>query len=131
LALNSFEIVHLLGYVEPKTGDFVFTDDERLPAGGLLKLLERAKTELLFLATCDSLNLGAILSRAVSVVAASDSVEAAKMIDWERCFYGLLGNGASLTASYDVAQATTELPMRLLIRSDALFVPSARDGGAG
>jgi hypothetical protein len=130
LALQSFEIVHLLGYVEPRTGDLLFDDNERLPAGGLLKLLERAKAELLFLATCDSLNLGAILSRAVSVVAASDSVDARKMIDWERCFYGLLGRGASLTTAYDVAQATTELPMRLLIRNDAIFVPSAQPAQA-
>jgi hypothetical protein len=130
LALNSFQMVHLLGYVEPRTGDFLFSENERLPAASMLKLLERAGTELLFLATCDSLTLGAILSRSVSVVAASDSVGAAQMIDWERCFYGLLGRGVSLTASYDVAQAT-ELPMRLLIRSDTVFLPSAVDLSAG
>lgn len=122
LALDHFEIVHLLGYVEPRTGDFLFGDDERLTASGLLKLLERAGTALLLLATCDSLTLGAILSRSVSVIAASDDVESARMIEWERCFYKLLGKGASLAASYDVAQATADLPMRLLIRNDVVFV---------
>lgn len=131
LALGSFEIVHLLGYVDPKSGDFQFSEGERLPAAGLLKLLERAKTELLFLATCDSLNLGAMLSRAVTVIAASDSVDAAKMINWERCFYRLLGSGASVTESYDVAQTTTELPMRLLLRSDAVFIRSEVETHAG
>jgi TIR domain len=126
LALQSFDIVHLLAYVEPRTGDILFDDNERLPAGGLLKLLERAKTELLFLATCDSLTLGAILSRSVSVVAASDDVDAEKMIDWEHCFYGFLANGTSLTSAYDVAQATTDLPMRLLIRNDAVFLPGTK-----
>ena len=123
--------MHLLGYVEPKTGDFLFGDDERLPASGLLKLLERSRTELLFLATCDSLTLGAVLSRSVSVIAASDSVESARMISWERCFYGLLASGTSLTAAYDVAQATTELPMRLLIRNDSVFLPGPTDARAG
>lgn len=122
LALSRFQIVHLLGYVEPRTGDFIFGDDERLPAAGLLKLLERASTNLLFLATCDSLTLGAILSRSVSVVAASDDVEATKMIAWERYFYGLLAKGTSLAASYDLAQVTADLPMRLLMRNDAVFL---------
>lgn len=125
LALQSFEIVHLLGYVDPRTGDFHFDDKERLPASGLLKLLERAGTQLLFLATCDSLTLGAILSRSVNVIAASDNVEADKMIQWEHCFYGLLGKGTSLAASYDFAQATVDLPMRLLIRNDGVFIPAA------
>ena len=124
LALHRFEIVHLLGDVKPRTGEFLFSDDELLPAMGLLKLVERAGTSLLFLATCDSLTLGAILSRSVSVVAASDNVDATTMIEWERCFYGLLGKGTSLAAAYDVAQATTDLPMRLLIRNDAVFVPA-------
>lgn len=129
LALQRFEIVHLLGYVEPRTGDFLFKDDQRLAASGLLKLLERAGTELLFLATCDSLTLGAILSRTVSVIAASEDVESTKMITWERCFYGLLAKGMSLAASYDLAQATADLPMRLLMRNDAVFVQAAPKAG--
>ena len=131
LALQEFEIVHLLGYVEPTTGDFLFNDNEWLPASGLLKLLERARTNLLFLATCDSLTLGAILSRSVSVIAASDDVESTKMIMWERCFYGLLGKGTTLTAAYDLAQATADLPMRLLIRNDAVFASADLRVGAG
>lgn len=128
LARQRFDIVHLLGYVEPRTGDFVFSKEERLPAQGLLKLLERSGTSLLFLATCDSLTLGAILSRSMSVIAASDNVESQAMIQWERCFYGFLATRISLAQSYDLAQATAHLPMRLLIRSDSVFVPSERNG---
>ncbi len=65
--------------------------------------------------------------RNVSVNAASDEVEASKMMAWERRFYGLLGKGKSLAASYDLAQATADLPLRLLIRNDVMFVP----GGSG
>ncbi|HYJ84926.1 MAG TPA: TIR domain-containing protein [Pyrinomonadaceae bacterium] len=124
LALNKFEIVHLLGYVQPKTGDFLFNDEERLPSSGLLQLIERSGTSLLFLATCDSLDLGAILSRSVSVIAAAEDIDSVKMISWARCFYGLLGKGTSLASAYDLAQATAGLPMRLLIRNDAVFVPA-------
>lgn len=122
LTSGQFQIVHLLGYVETKSGDFVFVDGEQIHASGLLKLLEHSQTQLLFLATCDSLTLGAILSRNMSVIAASDAVDAARMIQWERCFYDLLGEGNSLATSYDLAQATTELPMRLLIRNDTVFM---------
>jgi hypothetical protein len=131
LVTHRFEIVHLLGYVDPKTGDVLLGDDEKLPAIALLRLLERAGTQLLFLATCDSLTFGAILSRSVSVIAASDDVEAARMITWERCFYGLLGKGTSLAAAYDLAQAITDLPMRLLMRNDGVFVPTAPQASAG
>ncbi len=131
LALQKFEIVHLLGHVDPKTGDYFFKDDDRLPALGLLELLKKAGTNLLFLASCDSLTLGAILSRRVSVIAASDSVESTKLITWERCFYRLLGKGMSLAAAYDLAQATTDLPMRLLIRNDAVLISAAPMVGAG
>jgi len=123
LTHESFQIIHFLGYVETKTGDFIFSEDERLPANALLKLLERTKTEMLFLATCDSLTAGAILSRALSVIAASDAIDIEKMVRWEKCFYGLLAQGSSLAASYDFAQAAVDAPMRLLIRNDSLFLP--------
>jgi len=123
LALNRYEIVHLLGYVDTKSGEFVFSDNQRLSAEGLRKLLEKAGTELLFLATCDSLTLGAIVSRSMSVIAASDNIDTKSMLDWENCFYGLLASGSSLTTAYDLALATTDLPMRLLIRNDTVFLP--------
>jgi hypothetical protein len=131
LAQGSFQIIHLLGYVEPKSGDFIFSEDERLPANALLKLLERTRTELIFLATCDSLTLGAVLSRTLSVIAASDMIETTKTIHWEKCFYGLLAQGSSLAASYDFAQAAVDVPMRLLIRNDALLLPVRLGPGAG
>jgi hypothetical protein len=96
-----------------------------LSAIGLAKLVERCGASLLFLATCDSLTLGAILSRSMNVIAASDAVDAARMIAWEECFYGLLGKGQSLASAYDVAQAAADLPMRLLIRNDSVFIPTA------
>jgi TIR domain len=128
---GNFQIIHLLGYVDPKSGDFIFGEDDRLPAGALLKLLERTRTELIFLATCDSLTLGAILSRTMSVIAASDTFESEKWIRWAKCFYGLLAHGFSLAASYDFAQAAVDVPMRLLIRKDSLFLPVRSVPGAG
>jgi hypothetical protein len=103
----------------------MFDKDERLSATGLAKLVERCGAGLLFLATCDSLTLGAILSRSINVIAASDAVDAETMIAWEKRFYSLLGKGQSLVTAYDLAQATADLPMRLLIRNDSVFIPTA------
>jgi hypothetical protein len=114
----------LLGYVDPRTAEFIFDENERLSANGLRTLIEQTGASLLFLATCDSLDLGSIVSRKVSVIAAAASVEAEKMIIWERCFYGQLATGVSLAASYDFAQAMRDLPMRLLIRNDTCFLRS-------
>lgn len=122
LITQRYQIVHLLGYVEPSDGAFVFEGEEKLSAEGLLKLLQHSHAQLVFLATCDSLALGAKLARYMSVVAAMGSVETSRMVNWERCFYRLLAQGTSLASSYDLAQATADVPMVLLIRNDALFL---------
>ena len=129
LIAKRYQIVHLLGYVEPSDGAFVFEDKEKLSAEGLLKLLQHSRVQLVFLATCDSLALGAKLARHMSVVAAMGSVEINRMVKWEGCFYRLLAQGTSLASSYDLAQATADVPMVLLIRNDALFLQLA-DGPA-
>jgi hypothetical protein len=123
MSTTKFDIVHLLGSIDARTGDFLFDKDERLPPDGLKNLLKMTEAKLVFLATCDSLNLGAILSRHWSVIAAADFVENSALIVWEKQFYGLLANGYTLTKAYDTALSLTKLPMRLLIRNDATFVP--------
>lgn len=127
LTARRFTIVHLLGYVDTKSGAFVFGDDDAIPADGLLKLLEVCGARLVFLATCDSLLLGAKLARRVDVVAATDSVLIELMLSWERCFYQMLERGRRLSEAYEVAQATTQAPMVLIMRKDAVFASS---GGA-
>ena len=123
LVARPYQIVHLLGYVDPSDGSFVFGDNEKLSAAGLLTLLQHSQVQLVFLASCDSLALGAKLARHMSVVAAIGDVGVEKMVAWEKCFYRLLAGGTSLASSYDLAQATSDVPMVLLIRNDALFRP--------
>ena len=123
LVTQSYQVVHLLGYVDPADGTFVFGEDEKLSAEGLLKLLQHSQAQLVFLATCDSLALGAKLARHMSVVAAIGQVGTEKMVAWERGFYSLLAQGKSLASSYDIAQVTVDVPMVLLIRNDAVFLP--------
>ena len=129
LITQHYQIVHLLGYVQPRDGAFVFEDKEKLTAEGLLKLLQHSGAQFVFLATCDSLALGAKLARHMSVVAAMGTVETHRIVNWERCFYRLLAQGTSLAPSYDLAQATADVPMILLMRNDALFLQAA-DGSA-
>src|SRR5262249_26147928 len=57
LSGKKFQIVHLLGFFEPRSGEFVFGNGDRLPGNALLRLLEPFQAELIVLASCDSLTL--------------------------------------------------------------------------
>ena len=126
LSSHSFEIVHFLGYVHPQSGDLRFSDNEFLSPDGFLKLLELCKAKLAFLSTCNSLFLAAKLAPYVNVVAASGTLEIKKMVVWQGCFYDLLSRGHSLSESYEVAQATTNVPMVLLMKRDMVMESSVK-----
>lgn len=121
LSSHSFEIVHFLGYVHPQSGDLRFSENESLSPDGFLKLLELCGAKLAFLATCDSLFLAAKLAPYVNVVAASGTVQTERMVVWQGCFYDLLSRGHALSESYEVAQATTDVPMVLLMKRDMVM----------
>jgi hypothetical protein len=87
----------------------------------LLKLVELTQAKLVFLATCDSLTLAAELARSVNVIAATSSVEITAMLEWEKMFYTLLAQGRKLSEAYDIAVATSDAPMRLIMRHDMTF----------
>ncbi len=126
LSSHSFEIVHFLGFVHPQSGDLRFSENESLSPDGFLKLLELCGAKLVFLATCDSLFLAAKLAPYVNVVAASGSVETERIVVWQECFYDLLSRGHALSESYEVAQATTNVPMVLLMKRDMVMEPLAK-----
>ena len=120
---GTFEIVHLLGYVDTSSGSLVFGEEKPLSPEALLQLLLQAKTKMVFLASCDSLLLAAKLARHLSVVSATDAITVSQMVHWEKLFYQCLSRGISLAKAYDIAQVTVDAPMMLLIRNDALFLP--------
>ena len=87
LTSGEWPIVHLVCYVEPTRGDLIFSpvdasrtpvavpaDAARLSADALAELCERAKVELLVLATCESAMYVQRLSRSTRVVASPTQV---------------------------------------------------------
>jgi len=122
LSSKQYEIVHLVGFVELSSGDFIFNENEKVKPEGLLQLLQNSNTKLAVLATCDSLMLGAVLARHMSVISGAGTILVENIVKWEDCFYDMLAQGKSLTKAYDIAQATVDAPMMMLVRNDAMYV---------
>lgn len=131
---NTFDIIHLSAYVDPKTGEIYFNDvDEKgiaregvtidsLPATSFSKLVELAKARLVILATCDSLILAAKLAKITNMIAATDWVYVQDMLDWELSFYKYISKGISLSNSFETAASLSKAPMLLLVKKDLAFI---------
>ena len=129
LTSEDFDIVHLLAYVDPTDGALVLdrnNSQERISPQGLTHLLEVCKAKMIVLAVCDSIVLAAHVSRQANVIAATTSMEVDSFIHWASCFYRLLGRGHALSRAYDIARATTDTPVVLLMKQDLAFT-----GGKG
>jgi Predicted nucleotide-binding protein containing TIR-like domain len=131
---NQFDIIHIAAYVHPKTGDVyfseglrdgVFPEGERIdsiPAQAFATLIGLCKARLVILATCDSLLLAAKLAKLTNMIAATDWVDIADMLDWELSFYKCISKGISLSNSFETASALSKAPMLLLTKKDLAFV---------
>jgi hypothetical protein len=118
LTEKRYSIVHLLAYVDAATGALSFGPHDQLAAEGLQRLIEVCEAKLVVLATCDSVLLAAKISHTANMVAAIGSMSDHDFIEWERCFYSLLSRGQPLSRAYDVARATTNAPVVLLMRKE-------------
>jgi len=125
LVHSPVEIVHVAAYVCPRTGAMYFTP-VRLPtgenetstpdfirAGAFARLLERAGTRLVVIASGDSLALATVLLPVTNVIVPSDIVSAQAMAGWIRTFYAAL-SVQPLADACEYAQASTLAPMQLL-----------------
>jgi hypothetical protein len=122
LSSRKYEIVHLVGFVDNDNGDFIFSDTEKVKTEGLLELLQQSETSLAVLATCDSLVLGAALSRDMNVVSGYSNIAVDTIVKWAECFYELLAQGNSLTKTFDIARTTAFAPMMILAKNDMIFI---------
>lgn len=129
-AEGQYELVHLLGDID-SDGDFCFGGDAHLSHEAMIKLLTTCSARLVVLATCESVPLGAFLASHMSVIAALRKVDTERIIDWEQSFYRFLGNGKTLAAAFDLSQAISGLPLVLMMRYDAVFIPSCATTGTG
>ncbi|MBD0333577.1 MAG: TIR domain-containing protein [Chitinophagaceae bacterium] len=123
LTTGQYEILHLLGKVDPVQGDLFFNENgtEKLKLDGLRQLIEACKARLVFLATCDSTVLASRISRLATVIAAYGEVDSEAMIEWERTFYNILVKGRKLTEAFDIAQASSDVPMTIHLKQDIVI----------
>jgi hypothetical protein len=127
LTEGRYDILHLLCFVDPTEGSLRFGADERLSSEGLASLISVCGARLLVLATCDSVVLAAKIAHVANMVAATTSVSVDSFVAWERCFYGLLSQGHSVSKAYEVARSTTDAPMVLLLKREIAFTSERAD----
>jgi hypothetical protein len=137
LVKNRFDIVHLVSFIDPETGDVVLGDvafeSERgkyepgknvVPAEGFAKLIEMANVRLVVLNTCDSLALAARIARLTNVVAGFALIGVPTAVEWSQMFYPLMARGKTLSQAFDVSQKATDAGMVLLTKKDFRITPS-------
>lgn len=129
---HRFDIVHLAGFIDIHTGDFVFdeidiqsqratADADKMSPQQLARLLEFSKTSLVVLATCESLSLAVELARVTNVVAARHNIDVPVLLDWEKRFYRLLAQGQPISTASEIAKSASGAPVSDLLRSDVSF----------
>lgn len=94
----------------------------RIPADGLVKLLEAASTSLLVLACCNSVPLAARLSSRINMVAASGNLYVEPFVEWTRIFYRLLAAGQRLSHAFNLAESTVNLPLSIILHQDVQYL---------
>jgi hypothetical protein len=94
----------------------------RIPAEGLVKLLETSGTTLLVLAGCNSVPLAARLSSRINMVAASGNLLVDPFAEWSRIFYRLLATGRPLSQAFELARSTVDLPLSIILHQDINYI---------
>jgi len=121
LVLGHFDIVHLLGQIDTRTGSFQFDSEEDLSAEDLDRLLHQCNASLVFLATCNSVSLGERLSRSRNVIAAYEGTDPDKWGEWVPRFYKYLNEKQSLWDAYQNAKTVRHLPLILLMKENWIY----------
>jgi hypothetical protein len=118
---DTFDIIHIAAHVDPKDGSLDFGNGQHISASGFRELVVECKARLVVLATCDSISLGAVVSRATNMIASLTLVKYDDFLGWAEVFYKKLSQGAPLSRAYDVASAAAGDRMVLLLRKDVVF----------
>jgi hypothetical protein len=129
-ALSSpVEIVHIAGYVCPRSGTLFFSRmrlpegesegrEEYVKADVLKGMLRKAGTQLVVIASGDSLALVSRLLPVVHVISPQDRISAAQMALWVKEFYQLLW-AKTLTEACEMATMQSGATMKMMPRHAA------------
>ena len=128
LSENRFDIVHIAGFVCPRSGALYFSrvdlrsgrpdpavEVDTLLADELVALLRSAQTRLVVITSGDSLALATSLLATSHVVAARDMVSSKMMAAWVEAFYDRLPT-RPLSEALEFARKASGAPMRLYAR---------------
>jgi hypothetical protein len=120
LATRSFDIVLLSGNVAPD-GSVAFRrgdGTDTISADGLAKLLDRSRTKLVILACCNSVPMAARLAPVTNMIAATQNLPVLAFQDWHQLFFRLLGQGVPVSEAYNIAAASVDAPLAMLLKRD-------------
>jgi hypothetical protein len=135
LTSEQFDIVHLVLAVDERSGDIIFSPvdsstlsaltpaPEKLSPSGFADLLVESQTRLVVLATCDALLLAVEVAGTANMAASDTIIHSDAAVEWEECFYGLLGQGKSVFKAFDLAKSQISAPMRHIRHRDVAFGP--------
>ncbi len=121
LIRKKFDVIHLLAYIEPSNSNLVFSEGDSLTYEAFAQLIKICQAQLVVLASCDSIDLAARVSRTTNIIAATTIMQTNDFIKWAELFYQLLAQGHSLARAYDIATVTAIAPMVLLMKQDMTF----------
>jgi hypothetical protein len=99
----------------------VFSENDKLNADGFTELVKLTRAKLVILATCDSITLGAMISRTTNVIAATSSVEVENVLSWEKGFFSGLAKQYTVSQAFDICRCVSGLPLVLLLKADLAF----------
>jgi hypothetical protein len=144
-----WDIVHLAMYVDPRSGDLLFTSAEprwrwrvpwsrqttqgRIRIDGVEAMIKDSGARLVVVVTCDSLVLGARIARTVNTIAGHRSIDVREALNWSAVFYRNLAQGRPLSEAFYGAQAMTDPGLMLLAKRDfklSLHFPAGAPHGS-
>lgn len=123
LTSEKYDIIHLVVSVDPQNGDILFNaENDRLSATGFARLIEETATNLVVLATCNSLLLAVEVCKHSNMIASETVITGNQVESWASYFYNFLSKGRSLMNSYEISRSMIpNLPIRAIIYKDISY----------
>jgi len=138
LKKNRFDIVHMMVRVDLWSGELVLSEidlatlkpissqPDSFNSEAFSSLIEASKTQLVVLATWNTLSLAAKLARVTNVISLHDEKHDEKdvtaYVKWEKCFYEMLSERKPLSVAFEDANKNAAASMYLMMKKDVVFV---------
>jgi hypothetical protein len=134
---ETWDIVHLAMYVDPKSGDLIVPDrrssgaatKEVIRVEGVEKMIAMSRARLVLVVTCDSLVLAARLARQTNTIAGHQPIDVRNALRWSRVFYPALAAGCPLSEAFNRAQTLADPGLVLISKRDFRLTLTTVDSG--